>query len=132
MSRLNKCVILLALCLVSVIGHARIFKHVNPLTGSITYSNFPLRGQESEATPAPKKAVQRNAAPAVATPASFPKVAAATQKERDSDRQKILNDELQSEQNALNDAIAKNASDDMIQRHKANIAALQREIGNTK
>ena len=119
---------------------ASIYQHVDPLTGAITYSNFPPRRQMNEqATPDTSRTerplIQKGSRIEAATaksPANFPKVSAAVQKERDIDRRTILNDELQSEQNALIDAIVKKAADDIVLRHKANIAALKREIGNLK
>ncbi|RZI40344.1 hypothetical protein EGT07_23665 [Herbaspirillum sp. HC18] len=142
MSAFIRATLFVCLGMIAACTQARVYQHVDPVTGAVTYSNFPARGQEPEEVdaapdrpahhPNAPKAASRNAAPSAGAPANFPRVAAATQKERDTDRRKILNDELQSEQVALADAIARKAADDTVQRHKANIAALQREISNIK
>jgi hypothetical protein len=59
---------------------------------------------------------------ATAAPSSFPRVSAAAQSGRDTDRLKILTDELAREQ-----ARVPNGADDMV-RHQADLASLQSEI----
>lgn len=69
---------------------------------------------------------------APATRANFPRVTPATQRQRDSERRRILTEELEAEQAAMNDAIATQAATEVIHRHRANVAALERELGNTR
>lgn len=93
-------------------------------------------------------------APAAETPKSFPKVDAGTQKERDNDRRRILDQELANEQRLLDQA-RKELADQESQRlgsernyqrvldrlepykkkvklHEDNIANLKRELAGTK
>ncbi len=88
------------------------------------------------------------------TPESFPKVSSEAQKGRDSDRRRILEDELAAERRALDGAKRTLAEQeaireggernyqkyldrlkplqDSVQLHERNIEALQKEIGNLK
>jgi hypothetical protein len=98
--------------------------------------------------------------PNTPTPDGFPRVSSEAQKNRDSDRRRILNDELTSEQRQLDDAKKALAEQeatradgehlangrenyqrvldrlkpfqDSVQLHERNIDALQREIGNQR
>lgn len=62
----------------------------------------------------------------------FPRVSAETQKERDSERRRILKQELAWEQAELDRAIENKGAGDVVQRHRANIEALNREISNVQ
>jgi hypothetical protein len=126
-----------------------LFRHEDPVTGITTFSNLPLRIEKQpslpeaaapsstarDAIPAPPEAASY-AAPiaregesrAAASGAGFPTIGAGIQRGRDSERLTIIEDELRGEQNALSEAVAKDAPRDIIRRHEANIAALQREI----
>jgi hypothetical protein len=88
------------------------------------------------------------------TPENFPKVSAESQKSRDSDRKKILNDELAAEQRNLEEAKRALAEQegireggernyqrvldrlkpyqDSVQLHERNVEALQKELGNLR
>jgi hypothetical protein len=114
--------------------HAEVYRKIDPNTGHITLTNIPPRsGTEAEA-PEKKTALPPKAMPAPSTksPGDFPKVSPVLQKERDTDRKKILEDELKAEQLALKEANEKKAAAEIIARHKINILALEREITNVK
>jgi hypothetical protein len=137
-----KSFVCMALTLSAIAAEATVFEHVDPFTGNITYSNAPPRTQERgkeapalTAKPEPSavsQTIKAHPAARTSTPASFPRIAAATQRERDNDRLQILDEELKSEQEALNGAITKTSAEHVIRRHKANIEALQREIQKVK
>ena len=63
------------------------------------------------------------------TATTFPRVAAADQLVRDNDRKKILQDELATELQAVQDAAARGEAADVMHRHESNVAALRRELG---
>ena len=95
----------------STFAHAEIYKHVDA-EGRVTYSNVKIKGAkklslepadtsfgnstngESKRTPSAK----------TPTPASFPKVDASTQNQRDGKRKEILQAELDTEKKALEEA----------------------------
>ena len=147
MALLTKYAVALVLEMLAVAAHAKLYQHVNPVTGDITYSNFPMPKREPKAissfarTPAQvpyqhsyraPKAAPRNTVFTTSTAANFPRITVEMQKERDLDRRKILYEELESEQSALNEASARNEAEESLQRLKANIDALQREISNIR
>jgi hypothetical protein len=94
------------------------------------------------------------ARPSTPTPDGFPKVSSEAQKSRDSDRRRILEEELATERRGLDDArkaLAEQESireggernyqrvldrlkpyQDSVQLHERNIDALQRELGNLR
>lgn len=97
---------------------AEIYKHVGP-DGRITYSNVKIKGAKKlDLEPADTSfgnnasnsdngdgtAKKRVPATRTATPASFPKVDAGTQNQRDGKRKDILQNELDAEKKALADA----------------------------
>ncbi len=94
---------------------AEIYKHVDA-DGRITYSNVKIKGAKKLALePAGTNfgtgesnnsdgAAKRAPATRTATPASFPKVDAGTQNQRDNKRKDILQSELDAERKALEDA----------------------------
>lgn len=129
------------LYLVSVGASAeKIFRYVDPLTGNVTLSNVSLRSRASTRVAAlthrvaPTRVSYRPASNASTStsPADFPRVTTAQQRDRDNDRRQILIDELKAEQEAFDQASARNASDDEIHFHRANIAALERELQRTQ
>jgi hypothetical protein len=66
-----------------------------------------------------------------AIPADFPKVDAATQQQRDGTRRQILQDELNTEHTALDEAQKSNKTSD-ITLHQQNIDMLQKELSSLK
>lgn len=110
----------LALMLWAGAASAQIYRCENA-DGVIEYSNAPASGRERgckpvdlpaiTTIPAPKLPARAAAAPAPApsgaarapSPEGFPKVDGATQKARDSDRRRILEDELSKEESKLAD-----------------------------
>jgi hypothetical protein len=110
-----------------------------PVASASTAANPPAR-------PAPGPAVaSANVNPG---PAGFPRVDQQTQRSRDDSRRKILEDELSNERRSLERARAEMVAEDAqrgprtaerlkpmqdaVDRHERNIAALQREISNTR
>lgn len=115
---------------------AEIFRYVDPITGNVILSNVPLHGKASRTAAAPRfnvapmRVSHRPAANALTSisPADFPRVTMAQQRDRDDERRQILIDELKAEQEAFDKARATNASDAEINRLRDNIAALEREL----
>jgi hypothetical protein len=66
--------------------------------------------------------------PAIRGPANFPRVDAARQRERDSDRRHILDTELRSVEAELARLLAGGAAPEHIGRRRADVAALRREL----
>jgi len=128
--------------------------------GRATYTNIKeeIRGKtctvvmrEISVVPAAPAA---RAAPANPSPADFPKVDSATQKNRDGARRRILEEELSGEEKALTQAKAELAEQegirtgdeknyqkvldrlqkykDEVERHEKNVAALKKELNNGK
>lgn len=87
-------------------------------------------------TPSAAKQTETRTAPAISRiPSSyrdFPRVSPETQKERDAERRRILKQELAGEEEQLAQAIENKAAGDMVQRFRANIEALHREIRNAQ
>lgn len=141
---------------------ADIYKHVDE-HGNITFTNTPVRGAQrifvepGYAAPRQANKARNNEAgtPRVNTPAHFPRVDSGTQKERDVNRQRILQDELASEQRllaeqkkALAEAETSRSAEEKanpqkyldrigrlresLQLHEKNVAALQTELGKNR
>jgi len=76
--------------------------------GRIIYTNIPMKGAKKLSCfgfdGAPASGARNGKAPRTATPADFPRVDSATQKQRDDTRRKVLEDELAAEQKALEQA----------------------------
>ena len=70
----------------------------------------------------------RRTAVTTATPADFPTVSPARQKQLDASRKEILSAELAADQQALAQASARQAAEDILRRHLANVDALKREL----
>lgn len=157
-----RCLIMLAV-LISAGANAEIYKCVEE--GKTTYSNSPARGcvrlnvGPVNTVPAPKPAGSASARNA--TPGDFPRIDSGTQRARDDDRRRILDQELSNEQSAL-DAARQNLSAqestvlpeernvagkginagkielrlkplrDKVALHERNIEALRKEIGNLR
>lgn len=143
---------------------ADIYKCVDPTSGRVTYTNTRVgergctllsRDLPISTVPAHKSSRRSaRAATPTASPTDFPKVDAGEQKSRDSDRRRILETELASEQKALNEAkkeLAEQASlrngdeknyqrvqdrlksyQDKVALHERNMAAIRKEIGNLR
>ncbi|MBS1156412.1 MAG: hypothetical protein H6R07_2336 [Proteobacteria bacterium] len=143
---------------------ADIYKHVDE-HGNITFTNTPVRGAQrifvEPGYAAPRQANKAKngeaGTPRVNTPSPthFPRVDSGTQKERDVNRQRILQDELASEQRllaeqkkALADAETNRSAEEKanpqkylerigrlrerLQLHEKNVAALQIELGKNR
>ena len=102
---------LIALVSAPIFAYAEIYKHVDS-EGRVTYSNVKLKGAKKlDLEPAdtnfggdnsaPRREATRAPQSKTATPASFPKVDAGTQNQRDSKRKDILLSELEAEKQAL-------------------------------
>lgn len=121
---------------------AEVFARIDPVTGHVTYTNMPPNSgieQDALAPTTPGK-VQQPARPKVASNVLsspvvervFPKVTPAEQRQRDVDRLSILHDELSSEKAAYAVAQTKKAGADVLSRHRANIASLERELARIR
>lgn len=88
---------LLGLC--PVWAQAEIYKHVDE-DGHVTYSSTPIKGAK-KLTLEPLPTMMP---PRTASPEGFPKVDGATQKSRDEERRRILEEELVTEERLLEEA----------------------------
>lgn len=146
-------------------AEADIYKCVDE-NGHTTYTNektgTPSKGctlmsreQPVSTVPAPaRKSSSTSSSPATASPSNFPKVDDSTQKTRDNDRRKILEQELANEEKLLEDAKKELAEQepvrqgneknyqkyldriqgykDSVRLHERNIEAIRKEISNLK
>jgi septal ring factor EnvC (AmiA/AmiB activator) len=157
MSMKYKSFLLLAL-LLATSAQADIFKCADPISGKVTYTNTKIgekgctlltKDQSSAGAPARSNGANNNA-----TPAQFPRVDSGTQRARDSDRRKILESERSAEEKLLVDAKKELADQeavrtgdeknyarvqerlkpfqDKVDLHERNIAAIDKELGNTR
>lgn len=158
---------MLLLCVVftaSTAAHAEIYKRVDK-EGRVTYSSEPLKGaQKLKLEPLPTLPPPRSVAKErnrESEESAFPRVDQATQKRRDDKRLRILEDEMASERQALEDArtqlkvaedtpqiytgadgktyrnMAKyeesvQAAQENVRMHENNLRAIQTEIDNLK
>ena len=156
--------LILMAAVVPWVAHAQIYR-CDAGNGVVEYSNSPASGRDRNCkavdlptittVPAPKGLPKAATAPANAQrPDGFPKVDSATQKSRDSDRRRILEDELRKEE-AKNAELKKEYNGgeperlgnernyqrylDRVQRLKedidrseGNIASLKRELGSVR
>jgi hypothetical protein len=110
---MNKILLMLSfafssLCL-STLGQAEIYKQVDA-NGHVTYSNVPIKGAIKLDLEPPASSngnagtSNREGRTKTATPANFPRVDKQTQNQRDDKRKQILQDELEAEKKALEDA----------------------------
>lgn len=120
--------------------------------GHVTYSNVAARNCKTltlDPIPAASKSAAKNP-----TPASFPKVDEATQKARDTDRRRILENELAAEKKAMDEAAKQLAEQesqrlgdernyqkvldrlqpykDKVALHGRNVEAIKKEIANLR
>jgi hypothetical protein len=105
---MNKTLAALTLLTASFGAHAEIYKHVDA-DGHVTYSNVPMKGAtklnlEPAVSGSGTSSGKSGKASATPTPADFPKVEKAEQKQRDDKRRQILEEELAAERKALEDA----------------------------
>ncbi|NCN88402.1 MAG: DUF4124 domain-containing protein [Gallionella sp.] len=158
MKRLRATILCGALAL-SGFAQAEIYKHVDK-DGRVTYSSEPVKGARKLQLE-PLNTVPAAKAKAEAAAREFQRVDPATQTRRDGRRQRILEDELASEQTALEEAreklkvaqdtpmVYRNASgqtfrnvaqyeenvrlaQEAVKTHEDNIKALQTELANLK
>ncbi len=161
---------MLLLCAVftaSTAAHAEIYKRVDK-EGRVTYSSEPIKGAQKlkleplPTVPAPRMPAPRsNESKRSSEESAFPRVDKATQQRRDDKRLRILEDELASEQQALEEArtqlkvaedtpqvytaadgktyrnMAKyeetvQAAQENVRMHENNLRAIQTEIDNLK
>jgi multidrug resistance efflux pump len=146
------------LALAALPAQAEIFKCSDP-SGHVTYSNVASKGcarlnlDPISTVPATK------AAPKTPTPSTFPRVEESTQKSRDTDRRKILEQERATEQKSLDEARKKLAEAeqplpqernpggavnqgkvqeriqpmlDQVQLHMRNLEAINKELQNLR
>ena len=107
--------VLLTALLLPQLAHAEIYKIVDA-NGNVTYSNVKIKGAKkldlepadtsfgNEANNEGNNEIKRVPKTRTATPASFPKVDADTQNQRDGKRKDILKSELDAEKQALDEA----------------------------
>lgn len=103
--------LLLGTCVLSVTAQAEIYKHVDA-EGRITYSNVKIKGAkklylepaDTSFGTSSEGETKRVPSAKTPTPASFPKVDAGTQNQRDNKRKEILQTELATERQALEEA----------------------------
>jgi hypothetical protein len=82
---------------------AEIYKHVDA-DGRVTYSNVPMKGATKLEIEPPVSSSPPPKATKAPTPANFPRVEKDEQKQRDDKRRQILEEELATERQALEDA----------------------------
>lgn len=136
--------LLAMLCLCPVLAQAEIYKAVDA-DGHVTYSSSPIRGgKKIVLEPLPTMAPPARAR---ATPDDFPKVDNATQRGRDGTRRKILQDELSTESQLLDESKKNLKADEsnrdvpkdklktlaeQVDLHQKNIDALKTELSKLK
>ncbi|MET3133297.1 hypothetical protein AAKU55_003587 [Oxalobacteraceae bacterium GrIS 1.11] len=127
-------------------AHAAVFKYVDAATRIANYSNFRPRGYAArELLPPPpprakseprfKQEPHLKQVPDVVGSVgaqAFPRVDPQRQRAMDVDRKQIIGDELAAEQAALRLAMGRNAAPDVLGRHRADVAALERELARLK
>ena len=106
---------LLTALMLPLLAQAEIYKTVDA-NGNVTYSNVKIKGAKkldlepadtnfgNDANNSGNNEIKRVPKTRTATPASFPKVDADTQNQRDGKRKDILKSELDAEKQALNEA----------------------------
>lgn len=125
----------LGLALAASPAYAGVHRHVDPASGMEVLSNV------APPTPAPVAAAALPATVRTGTqvaartdPAAtgFPMVARERQSELDAGRRAILQDELLSEQKALQHARELRAAAEVLHRHRMNVEALTRELAGVR
>lgn len=140
-------------------AHAEIYKCTDS-AGHVTYSNVQSKGcAKMNLDPISTVPAQRQPAAKAPSPAGFPKVEEGTQKARDNDRRKILEQELSAEQKSLGEARKALADGeipqpqerlqggavnqakvqertqplrDQVQLHERNVEAINKELNNLR
>lgn len=161
MTVLRRCSVFLA-CLSASVAQADIYKCVDEPGGSPTYTNekpapgrkgCTLLSREQPISTVPAMPV-RKPATATPTPSSFPRVDDGTQKSRDNDRRRILEQELATEEKSLEEArkaLTEQESvrlgdernyakflervqpyKDKVALHERNVEAIRKEISNLR
>lgn len=110
-------------------AQAAVFTFVEPRTGLVVLSN--TRGGAAQAFPVPEQMALTKRQDLIGAD-QFPRVSASRQWELDGGRRAILLEELKVEQQKLKLATIERAATDVLNRHAANIAALQRELQNKR
>ena len=147
---------LLLLLLTSAVTHAGTLYKCTGQDGQSIYTNFKAENRKctvlSRDIPSMASAESKPAKPAGTTrtgtpsPADFPKVSADTQRSRDSDRRRIVEQELNNEQKNLDEARRSLATQDparspqdllksfrdRIALHERNLVELQRELSKLR
>lgn len=110
-----KSLLTLLIACTSTLCWADIYKYVDE-NGHVTFTNTPIKGavrimsepsaqrRSSSESNTVRPSQPRNSNVAAPSPVNFPRVDAATQKSRDTNRRQILTEELNSEQSSLNAA----------------------------
>jgi Domain of unknown function (DUF4124) len=125
----------LAIALSAAAAHAELYKYVDS-NGHVIFTNIAPAGEQAspgsarESASAPHAKTQPPKANSSA-PLAFPKVDAATQKNRDALRRHVLEDELRSEQELLKAAGVKGNREE-VDIHRRNISAIQQELAIIK
>lgn len=147
------------LALTPALARADIFK-CSDKEGHVTYSNVQSKGCSRLNLDPVSTVPPAKAAPKTPTPSTFPKVEENTQKARDNDRRKILEQELAAEKKGLDEAKKRLAEAeanplpedrikdgginlgrmqerlqplrDQVQLHERNVEAIQKEINNLR
>ena len=146
------------LALVALPAHAEIFKCTDS-AGHVTYSNVAQKGCAKLNLDPVSTMPGTKAAPKTPTPSTFPRVEENTQKARDTDRRKILEQEQATEQKSLDEAKKKLAEaeiaqpqermqggginqakvqertqplKDQVQLHERNLEAIRKELQNLR
>ncbi len=110
------------------VAHSGIFTSVDPASGMTIVSNIPparalimnsVDGTKNRSVPA-------------SAPSAFPRVSVSRQRELDGGRRAVLQAELTRELRALKAAEVTRAQPEVLDRHQANVAALQREMLATR
>lgn len=105
----KSCLLALFISLLTCPVWADIYKHVDE-NGNITFTNTPMKGAQrivvEQYSPAPSSKTRRSNATTTSSvstpsPAAFPRVDTGSQKERDVNRRRILEEELAAEQRLL-------------------------------
>lgn len=149
----------LLLMLVAGVAHADTLYKCTDEAGRATYTNQKTGAKNCTVLTQDKpvstfSAPAAKTKPATPTPEGFPKVSSESQKSRDSDRRRILEEELANERRSLDEAkraLAEQESireggernyqrvldrlkpyQDNVQLHERNVDALQRELGNLR
>jgi hypothetical protein len=130
---MNKALATLIVLFASHGAHAEIYKHIDE-EGHVTYSNVPMKGATrlnlEPASPGGKGTASGKSgrASSTPTPADFPRVEKAEQKQRDDKRRQILEEELLTERKALEEAQKTLAENEAALRKSRNVAAMDEKL----